>query len=161
MKRAWNMKFSMLIIALSLLSLCWLAPSIGAAANDIISNGATTQLEGRQSNSSEDQQQSSHQHQQKHMSKEQLQAHKLDKLKRLANYFEIDIEGKSAKELRVEIEKAKNEQPEKWEMFKQKFRAKKLEEIREFAKSQGISIEGKTEQQLREELHKLKHNMKE
>ena len=156
MKRAWNIRFSMLMISLSMLSLCWLDPSIEAATNVVESNGATTQLEGKQSNSTEEQR-----HHHKHMSKEQLQAHKLDKLKRLANYFEIETEGKSAKELRAEIEKAKNEQPEKWELFKQKFRAQRLEEIRQIAKSQGISIEGKTEQQLREELHKLKHNMKE
>lgn len=154
MKKHLNMRFTVLM-----LSLCWLASSTVAASPNIESKSVNTQLDDKQSNSMEEKHHSSHHY--KNMSKEEMQALKLTKMKKLAAYFEIETEGKSVKQLRAEIEQAKKDQPEKWEMFKQQFRAKKLEEMREFAKSQGISIEGKTEQQLREELHKLKHHEQE
>ena len=155
MIKSIHLKCTVMLLTLGLLSLCWITPSSDAATKYSNINNLTTQLEDKQSTKDKEER---HSNLHKKMSKEELQAHKLKKMQKLATYFEIDTEGMSAKELRVAIEKAKNEQPEKWEMFKQQFRAKKLEEIREFAKSKGISIEGKTEQQLREELHKLKHS---
>ncbi|MCR8657096.1 hypothetical protein [Paenibacillus endoradicis] len=158
MMKSLSLKCTLMLLSLGLISLCWLTTNTEAATKYMESKSINTQLEDKQSSNDKEERHSSHH---KNMSKEELQAHKLKKMQMLANYFEIDTEGKSAKELRVAIEKAKIEQPEKWEMFKQQFRAKKLEEMREFAKSKGISIEGKTEQQLREELHKLKQSKKE
>jgi len=157
MKKQITMKLIVLMLSLSLLSIGWLVPSTSATAIHNKSLSSNTQLEDKESKSTREQRQSSHLH--KRMTKEQLQAHKLNKMKKLATYFGIETEGKSAKQLRAELEQAKKAQPEKWDMFKQQFRAKKLEEIREFAKSKGISIEGKTEEQLRDELHKLKQSI--
>lgn len=97
-----------------------------------------------------------HSRHQKDITKEQWQAMRLKKLQKLATYFNISTDGKTSEQIRLEIEKAKKDNPEKWEAFKQQYRAKKLEKLREYAEENGISIEGKTEQQILEELHKLK-----
>lgn len=95
-------------------------------------------------------------HMHKKMSSEDIKQMRMKKMKRLAQYFGISVEGKTLDQLRAEIDQAKKEQPEKWEAFKQEFRAKKLEKMREYAKSKGIDTEGKSLQQLHDELYELK-----
>lgn len=96
-----------------------------------------------------------HKHSHKKMTSEEIKQMRLEKLKRLAAYFDIETEGKTLDQLKEEVDQAKREQPEKWEAFKQEFRAKKLEKIREYAKQKGIDVEGKTLEQLHDELHEL------
>jgi hypothetical protein len=83
---------------------------------------------------------------------------RLAKLRYMAEYFGIKTEGKSAEQLRTELEAAKQKDKAKWEAFKTEHKAKMLEHLRQRAKENGIATEGKTAEQLREELHKL-HRM--
>ncbi|SFF28163.1 hypothetical protein SAMN05216378_5757 [Paenibacillus catalpae] len=83
---------------------------------------------------------------------------RLAKLRYMAEYFGIKTEGKSAEQLRTELEAAKQKDKAKWEAFKTEHKAKMLEHLRQKAKENGIATEGKTAEQLREELHKL-HRM--
>ncbi len=76
----------------------------------------------------------------------------------MADYFGIKTEGKTAEQLRTELEAAKQKDKAKWEAFKTEHKAKVLEHLRQKAKENGIATEGKTAEQLREELHKL-HRM--
>lgn len=76
----------------------------------------------------------------------------------MADYFGIKTEGKTAEQLRTELEAAKQKDKAKWEAFKTEHKAKMLEHLRQKAKENGIATEGKTAEQLREELHKL-HRM--
>lgn len=86
------------------------------------------------------------------------EAHRLEKLRYMADYFGIKTEGKTAEQLKTELEAAKLKDKAKWEAFKAEHKAKLLEHLREKAKENGIATEGKTAEQLREELHKL-HRM--
>ncbi|WP_127498678.1 hypothetical protein [Paenibacillus glycanilyticus] len=84
--------------------------------------------------------------------------HRMEKLRYMADYFGIKTEGKTAEQLRTELEAAKQKDKAKWEAFKTEHKAKILEHLRQKAKENGIATEGKTAEQLREELHKL-HRM--
>ncbi|GLX66376.1 hypothetical protein [Paenibacillus glycanilyticus] len=84
--------------------------------------------------------------------------HRMEKLRYMADYFGIKTDGKSADQLKKELEAAKQKDKAKWEAFKTEHKAKILEHLREKAKENGIATEGKTAEQLREELHKL-HRM--
>lgn len=90
-----------------------------------------------------------------HMSGKDFEQHRLAKLRYMAEYFGIKTEGKTADQLKTELQAAKQKDKAKWEAFKAEQQAKRLEYLRKIAAEQGISTEGKTAEQLRDELHKL------
>ncbi|MFC4777105.1 hypothetical protein ACFO9Q_09940 [Paenibacillus sp. GCM10023252] len=87
-------------------------------------------------------------------SREQWEAHRLERLRYMAKYFGIETEGKSPEQLRQEVHAAKLANKEKWEALKAEHKAKRLEYLRKYAESRGIASDGKTEKELRAELHK-------
>ncbi|MNZ76823.1 hypothetical protein D3C78_953440 [compost metagenome] len=89
------------------------------------------------------------------MSRKDFEAYRLTKLREIAAYFGIDSNGKSAEQLKKEVDAAKSADKEKWEAFKAEHQAKRLEHLRKIAEEHGIQTEGKTSEQLREELYKL------
>lgn len=100
------------------------------------------------------------------MSREDFEAYRLKRLQEMAVYFGITTEGKSAEQLKKELETAKETNKDKWEAFKAEHHAKRLEHLREIAEKHGIETEGKTAEQLRDELMKVhggkeKHRWKE
>ncbi|WP_419871721.1 hypothetical protein [Candidatus Pristimantibacillus sp. PTI5] len=96
-----------------------------------------------------------HKHHKGKMTRKDFEAYRLEKLKEIATYFGIQAEGKTAEQLKKEVEAAKLANKEKWEAFKAEHQAKRLEHLRNIAKEHGISTEGKTSEQLREELFQL------
>ncbi|WP_138755134.1 hypothetical protein [Paenibacillus sinopodophylli] len=96
-----------------------------------------------------------HKHGKGRMTRKQFEAYRLEKLKEIATYFGIQAEGKTAEQLKKEVEAAKLANKDKWEAFKAEHQAKRLEHLREVAKEHGIKTEGKTSEQLREELYQL------
>jgi transcriptional regulator of heat shock response len=139
----------------------WIASAM-LAYSLMLPTASGTDLDTKSSSKQQDEQQSeskqhkhSHTHSPKKMTSEDIKQMRLEKLQRMAQYFDISIEGKSLDQLRSEIEQAKKAQPQKWEAFKQQFRAQKLEKVRQYAKSKGITIEGKSLEQLHDELHEL------
>lgn len=89
------------------------------------------------------------------MTRKDFEAYRLAKLKEMAVYFGITTEGKSAEQLKKEVEAAKIANKDKWEAFKAEHQAKRLEHLRKVAAEHGVKTEGKTAEQLREELYKL------
>ncbi|WP_051250529.1 hypothetical protein [Paenibacillus harenae] len=89
------------------------------------------------------------------MTRKDFEAYRLEKLKEIAAYFGISTEGKSAEQLKKEVDAAKTANKDKWEAFKAEHKAKRLEHLRKVAEEHGIDTEGKTADQLREELYKL------
>ncbi|NIK78808.1 hypothetical protein FHS15_003954 [Paenibacillus castaneae] len=89
------------------------------------------------------------------MTRKDFEAYRLERLKELAAYFGIKSEGKTAEQLKKEVEAAKVANKDKWEAFKAEHHAKRLEQLRKIADEHGIKTEGKTAEQLREELYKL------
>ncbi|MGO4548550.1 hypothetical protein AB4Z29_27555 [Paenibacillus sp. 2TAB23] len=96
-----------------------------------------------------------HKHGKGKMTRKDFEAYRLEKLKEIATYFGIQAEGKTAEQLKKEVEAAKLANKDKWEAFKAEHQAKRLEHLRDIAKEHGIQTEGKTSDQLREELYKL------
>ncbi|MDQ8735225.1 hypothetical protein [Paenibacillus sp. LHD-38] len=96
-----------------------------------------------------------HKHHKGKMTRKDFEAYRLEKLKELATYFGIQAEGKTAEQLKKEVEAAKLANKDKWEAFKAEHQAKRLEHLRNIAKEHGIKTEGKTSEQLREELFQL------
>lgn len=90
-----------------------------------------------------------------HASGKAYEEHRLAKLRYMAEYFGIKTEGKSAEQLKTELQAMKTKEPAKWEAFKTEHQAKMLEHLRKKAAENGIATEGKTADQLRQELHKL------
>ncbi|MFX3636122.1 MAG: hypothetical protein ACE3L7_12015 [Candidatus Pristimantibacillus sp.] len=90
-----------------------------------------------------------------HMSGADFEKHRLEKLRYMAEYFGIKTEGKTADQLKTELQAAKQKDKAKWEAFKTEQQAKRLEHLRKIAAEQGIATEGKSAEQLRDELHKL------
>ncbi len=89
------------------------------------------------------------------MTREEFESFRLKKLQEIATYFGINTEGKTAAQLKEEVEAAKTANKEKWEAFKAEHKAERMEHLRRMAEKHGIKTEGKTFEQLREELHKL------
>lgn len=96
-----------------------------------------------------------HKHHKGQMTHKDFEAYRLNKLKEMATYFGISTDGKSAQQLKKEVEAAKIANKDKWEAFKAEHQAKRLEHLRKVAEEHGIKTEGKTSEQLREELYKL------
>jgi len=90
----------------------------------------------------------------KRMSKEEFEAFRLRKLQEMAQYFGISTDGKSAAQLKQELESAKAANAEKWEAYKAEQKAKRLELLRKDAAEHGIDTKGKSAGQLHEELRK-------
>jgi hypothetical protein len=89
------------------------------------------------------------------MSRQDFEAFRLKKLQEIATYFGIKTEGKTAAQLKKEVEAAKTADKQKWEAFKAEHKAERMEHLRRIAEKHGIKTEGKTFEQLREELHQL------
>ncbi|MBD2870947.1 hypothetical protein [Paenibacillus arenilitoris] len=89
------------------------------------------------------------------MTRKDFEAYRLEKLKEIATYFGISTEGKTAEQLKKEVEAAKAANKDKWEAFKAQHQAKRLERLRKIADDHGIKTEGKTADQLRRELFEL------
>jgi len=89
------------------------------------------------------------------MTKEDFEAYRLGKLKEMAVYFGIKAEGKSADQLKQELDAAKLANKEKWEVYKAEQKAKRLEHLRKHAAEHGIETDGKSASQLHEEIHKI------
>lgn len=98
---------------------------------------------------------SEHKHHKGQMTRKDFEVYRLEKLKEIAAYFGISTDGKSAQQLKKEVEAAKAANKDKWEAFKAEHQAKRLEHLRKIAEEHGIKTEGKTAGQLREELFKL------
>ena len=96
-----------------------------------------------------------HMHHKGKMTRKDFEAYRLEKLKEIATYFGIQTEGKTAEQLKKEVEAAKLANKDKWEAFKAEHQAKRLEHLRKIAEEHGIKTEGKTSEQLREELYLL------
>lgn len=96
-----------------------------------------------------------HKHHQGGMSREKFEAYRLKKLQEMAVYFNIPTEGKTAQQLKHELNIAKETNKEKWEAFKREHEAKRLEHLRRIAQKHGIATDGKSAKQLHEELVKL------
>ncbi|MGO4540157.1 hypothetical protein [Paenibacillus sp. 2TAB19] len=90
-----------------------------------------------------------------HMTRKDFEAHRLERLKEMAQYFGIDTSGKTAQQLKQELEVAKTSNKDKWEAYKAEHKARRLEHLRDIAAKHGIKTDGKSEEQLREELYKL------
>ncbi|MFF2483310.1 hypothetical protein [Paenibacillus sp. NPDC058071] len=86
----------------------------------------------------------------------QIEEHRLAKLRYMAKYFGISTEGKTAEQLKTELQAAKAKDAAKWEAFKKEHQAKRLEHLRRVAKEHGIQTEGKSADQLLDELRKLR-----
>ena len=97
-------------------------------------------------------------HHKSHMSGKAFEEHKLARLRYMADYFGIATEGKTAEQLKSELEVAKNKDKAKWEAFKTEHQAKILEHLRKKAAERGIATEGKSIRQLREELYPRPHS---
>jgi len=89
------------------------------------------------------------------MTKEEFEAFRLRKLQEMAQYFGISTDGKSAAQLKQELEAAKAANAEKWEAYKAEQKAKRLELLRKDAAEHGIDTKGKSAGQLHEELRKV------
>lgn len=89
------------------------------------------------------------------MSKEDFEAYRLSKLQEMAAYFGINIDGKSAEQLKQEVEAAKLADREKWETYKAKQKEKRLQHLRKHAEEHGIETNGKTAGELHEEIKKF------
>lgn len=89
------------------------------------------------------------------MTKEEFEAYRLRKLREMAEYFGISINGKSAEQLKQEVEAAKSANAEKWEAYKAEQKAERFERLRKEATEHGIETKGKTAGQLHEELKKI------
>ncbi|WP_424768820.1 hypothetical protein [Paenibacillus sp. sgz302251] len=89
------------------------------------------------------------------MTRKDFEAYRLQKLKEIAAYFGIQTDGKSAEQLKKEVEAAKLANKDRWEAFKAEYKVKRLQHLRKIAEEHGIKTEGKTGEQLREELYRL------
>lgn len=96
-----------------------------------------------------------HGHGHGHMMRKDFDAYRLERLKEMAQYFGIETSGKTAKQLKQELEAAKIANKDKWEAYKAEHKARRLEHLRQIAAKHGIKTDGKSEEQLREELYKL------
>ncbi|WP_341279340.1 hypothetical protein [Paenibacillus sp. FSL H8-0537] len=84
--------------------------------------------------------------------------YRLAKLRYMAEYFGIAVEGKTSEQLKGELKAAKEKDPAKWEAFKAENRAKRLEMLRQAAKEYGLETEGRTAEQLREDIRKFQRS---
>lgn len=98
---------------------------------------------------------SGHGHHKGKMTRKDFEAYRMERLKEIAAYFGIQTDGKTAEQLKKEVEAAKLANKDKWEAFKAEHKAKRLEHLRKIAEEHGIKTEGKTSKQLREELYRL------
>lgn len=89
------------------------------------------------------------------MSRQEFEKFRMERLKEMAAYFGISTDGKSAEQLKKELNAAKAADKEKWEAFKAEHKAKRLEHLQKIAEEHGIRTEGKSARELHDELSKL------
>lgn len=123
------------------------------AAESVASLSGSEQIANLYANPSD--MDSPHMHHKGKMNRKEFEAYRLERLKEMAAYFGIKTDGKSAEQLKKELEAAKVANKDKWEAFKAEHQAKRLEQLRKIAAEHGLQTEGKSAQQLRDELHKL------